>query len=666
MNLISKTVKYFKYLGKFIGPGFMIAVGYLDPGNWATDLEGGSSFGYRLLFIILLSNFIAIFLQNLTIRLGTVSGFDLAVCCRRYLPKYVSLFLYVLAESAIIATDLAEVIGSAIALNLLFPSLPLPAGVAITAVDVFIILLFYKEPTDLSHSYGGEDTVDKEQQQQQQRHQNDDTTQMVRYFEIFVMLLVLAVGVCFIIELAYSEINTTDLLKGYLPSKEIFTDRESLYVSIGIIGATVMPHNLFLHSYIIQARCHTWRYNRPLLLSNGDETNSENQGNNLISYSPLLPSILSRSIKKEKNNSKEKEKVEDEISEQYQPSWKDSNEKQLSNIVTMSNTNHIESIPSTSEIYSKNNNKSNSAIEKESSIHQQRGVDVQLLRQYLKKNLRINLHYGFMDLIIALLFAFFVNSSILIVASANFYYGHEHIVSDLFDAHALLGKYLGPPAAVVFALALLFSGQSSTLTATLAGQVVMSGFLGMTSKPWVRRIVTRSIAILPAMIAACIAGRSGLSQMLIASQVVLSIQLPFAVVPLVYFTSLHKVMGLDLIVNHDKFKLPSLPLWLYKISGIMDRAIDRWTLFIKRKWTIAHDALNSWRNHHQQQQRQGRSSSVSTSIDMELKKDTDIISILPEPIYYVNGKCVIIIAILISTLLIGLNGYLVVQSILGD
>ncbi|CAO3652264.1 unnamed protein product [Cunninghamella echinulata] len=487
---------------------------------------------------------------------------------------------------------------------------------------------------------------------------------MVRYFEIFVMLLVLAVGICFIIELAYSEINTTDLLKGYLPSKEIFTDRESLYVSIGIIGATVMPHNLFLHSYIIQARCYTWRYNRPLLLSNGNETNNENQENNIISYSPLLPSILSRSMKKEKNSSKEKEKDEDEISEQYRSSWNNNNEKQLSNIVTASNTTHIESIPSTSNIYNNNNN--NIIIEKKSSIHQQRGVDVQLLRQYLKKNLRINLHYGFMDLIIALLFAFFVNSSILIVASANFYYGHEHIVSDLFDAHALLGKYLGPPAAVVFALALLFSGQSSTLTATLAGQVVMSGFLGMTSKPWVRRIVTRSIAILPAMIAACIAGRSGLSQMLIASQVVLSIQLPFAVVPLVYFTSLHKVMSLDLIVNHDKFKLPSLPLWLYKISSIMDRAIDRWTLFIKRKWTIAHDTLNSWRNNHHQQQQQGRSSPVSTSIDMELKRDIDTIYTLPDPIYYVNGKCVIIIAILISTLLIGLNGYLVVQSILGD
>lgn len=191
----------------------------LDPGNWATDMEGGSSFGYRLLFVILISNIIAIFLQNLTIRLGTVAGLDLASASRKFFPRPLNLFLYVLAEIAIIATDVAEVIGSAIALNLLFPSLPLPAGVAITAVDVFIILLFYNEET--------EDEDD-----------GSSSGKTVRIFEMFVMLLVAAVGVCFIVELAYSDVVAVDMLKGYLPTKEIFTEPGTLYVAIGIVGAT--------------------------------------------------------------------------------------------------------------------------------------------------------------------------------------------------------------------------------------------------------------------------------------------------------------------------------------------------------------------------------------------------------------------------------------------
>ncbi|CAO3651056.1 unnamed protein product [Cunninghamella blakesleeana] len=526
-----------------------------------------------------------------------------------------------------------------------------------------------------------QDIDSNNQQNGKKKHQNVDTTQMVRYFEIFVMLLVLAVGICFIIELTYSEINAIDLLKGYLPSKEIFTDTEALYISIGIIGATVMPHNLFLHSYIVQARCFAWRQIRPQHIKNHDKNDTTTQNSNndndnssadndnsnddsnntetvIISYSPLLPSILSHSIKTEKSYINEKE--EDKIQEQYQPSWNNNEKKILNECIT----GHSGPIQSTSE---NNIGNSNSVIAEKVNIHQQRGVDEQLLRQYLKKNLRINLHYGFMDLFIALLFAFFVNSAILIVASANFYYDNEQVVTDLFDAHALLQQYLGPPAAVVFALALLFSGQSSTLTATLAGQVVMSGFLGMTSKPWLRRIVTRSIAIVPAMIAACIAGRSGLSQMLVASQVVLSIQLPFAVVPLVYFTSLPKIMNLDLVVNRDKYRLPPLPLWVYKISNRMNIAIDRWTFYIKDKWSFAHNALNSWRNVQPQVQNQHfHSSPASTNVNMELENEVSIIPKLPDPIYYVNGKCVIIIATLISTILIGLNGYLVVQSILGN
>ena len=209
-------------MGIFCMDGSYRASNYsLDPGNWATDMEGGSQFGYRLLFIILLSNVIAVFLQNLTIRLGVVSGFDLASASRRFLPKYLNLFLYVLAELAIIATDMAEVIGSAIALNLLIPQLPLPAGVAITAADVFIILLFYNEDTNDPDSPC--ETI---------------SMRVIRLFETFVMLLVLAVGICLSVILAYSDITAMDVIRGYKPTQEIFTDTASLYVAIGIIGAT--------------------------------------------------------------------------------------------------------------------------------------------------------------------------------------------------------------------------------------------------------------------------------------------------------------------------------------------------------------------------------------------------------------------------------------------
>ncbi|KAI9254799.1 natural resistance-associated macrophage protein-domain-containing protein [Sporodiniella umbellata] len=378
----NKIAAYLKTLGKFIGPGFMIAVGYLDPGNWATDMEGGSSFGYKLLFVILVSNLIAIFLQNLTIRLGTVTGLDLASASRKFFPRGLNLFLYVLAEIAIIATDVAEVIGSAIALNLLFPTLPLPAGVAITAVDVFIILLFYKEEDETDGSNSGK---------------------MVRAFEMFVMMLVAAVGVCFMIELGYSDVVAVDLLKGYLPTKEIFTEPEVLYVAIGIVGATVMPHNLYLHSFIVQSRCREWKIARPHVEKKDDYW-----------------------IVK---------------SDQF-----DLTPPEDDNSVDHTTLNLIPEHPN---------------------------VSFDSVKNYLQKSLKKNLHYGFIDLLVALTFAFFVNCAILIVASANFYYAPEsqqQQVQDLFSAHGLLLKYLGPPAATVFALALLCAGQSSTLTATLAGQ----------------------------------------------------------------------------------------------------------------------------------------------------------------------------------------------------
>ncbi|CAG8463803.1 11624_t:CDS:2 [Rhizophagus irregularis] len=347
------SVKDEKFDDLWVQVMVIIAVGYLDPGNWATDLTGGSRFGYSLLFIIFCSNLFAMLLQSLSIKLGVVTGMDLAQACKHFFPKYLNYFLYALCECAIIATDLAEVIGSAIALKMLF-NLPLPWGVAITALDVMIILFVYR----------------------------DNSMKASRILESLVMLLVGAVGICFLLELVYSQPNSTDVLKGYLPSPGIFTNAEQLYIAIGII-------------------------------------------------------VIDSSV--------------------------------------------------------------------------------------------------------ALTFALFVNSSILIVAASNFYYKNsQENVATLFDAHALLTRYLGTPAGTIFALALLIAGQSSTLTATIAGQIVMEGFMGWKIRAWVRRLLTRMFAIVPAMIIAIVSGENGLNDTLVASQVALSIQLPFAVIPLVYFTSKQK------------------------------------------------------------------------------------------------------------------------------
>ncbi|ORZ04632.1 natural resistance-associated macrophage protein-domain-containing protein [Absidia repens] len=656
-HILGRIALYLRRLALFIGPGFMVAVGYLDPGNWATNIEAGSQFGYRLLFIILISNIIALFLQNLTIRLGTVTGLDLAAACRHYLPRYVSLFLYVLAEGAIIATDLAEVIGSAIALNMLFPTLPLPAGVAITAADVLIILLCYKEPDP------NPDNLSDGQ---------DDSTRMVRYFEMFVMLLVAAVGICFIIEMAYSDIVAVDVLKGYLPSKEIFTDTEALYISIGIIGATVMPHNLFLHSYIIQARCYSWRHARPRVTSSSstDEVNNNSNDDSdsnqnatqqhTIQYKHRLLDALddhqrlySATKNKDDDNNNDHSKHQSWVSDKPKSSI-DGLPAAATTGHDLTEMDHISTATTTS------------LQQQQQQQPEQDRLDLSLLRAHLTDNMHINLHYGFMDLMVALLFAFFVNSAILIVASANFHFKqHLHAVSDLFDAHALLQQYLGPAAAVIFALALLFAGQSSTLTATLAGQVVMSGFLGMTSRPWLRRIVTRLVAIVPAMIAACVAGRAGLSQMLVASQVALSIQLPFAVVPLVLFTSLPRIMHLDVVALAPRQLLPALPRFLDRWCAQAALGLDRVLLAGQRALPAF---MNNNNNKKKKKQQQQQSDDDALEIDMVKdanKNPSTQLSTLPDPIYYVNGKCTIVVAIVISLLLIGLNGYLVVSSILG-
>ncbi|ORX94993.1 natural resistance-associated macrophage protein [Basidiobolus meristosporus CBS 931.73] len=398
----------------FLGPGYMIAVGYMDPGNWATDLEGGSRFGYSLLFVILISNFMAVVLQGLAIKLGVVTRCDLAQACRKYYPPLVNIGLYIICELAIVACDLAEVIGSAIALNMLF-GISLPIGVLITTLDVLVILLSYR----------------------------NDSVKSVRFFEIFVVLLVMAVGGCFMLELFYVKPDLEQVFLGFIPSKVIFTNPDALYISIGIVGATVMPHNLYLHSHVVKVRS---------------------------------------------------------------PKSQEDQEQLLGTYTT--GTSWIEQI-------------------------------------------RNSIKFSILDCMVALTFAVFINAAILIVSAGAFYYGPfpHTVVADLFDAHQLLTKYLGPAAGFIFAFALLLSGQSSTITATLAGQIVMEGFLGLSIRPWLRRLITRSLAIIPAMIVAIVKGADGLNGLLIASQVALSIQLPFAVIPLVMFTGNEKIMTLE-VENH--------------------------------------------------------------------------------------------------------------------
>ncbi|KAK9694304.1 Manganese transporter smf1 [Basidiobolus ranarum] len=399
----------------FFGPGYMIAVGYMDPGNWATDLEGGSRFGYSLLFVILLSNIMAVVLQGLAIKLGVVTRCDLAQACRKYYPPWVNIGLYVICELAIVACDLAEVIGSAVALNMLF-GIALPAGVLITTLDVLLILFTYR----------------------------NDSIKSVRLFEIFVVLLVLAVGGCFMLELVFVKPNLEQIMLGFIPSKIIFTNPDALYISIGIVGATVMPHNLYLHSHVVKVRSPKSQTDQVHLL----DTHS--------------------------------------------------------NGVTWIN------------------------------------------------QIRNSIRFSILDCVVALTFAVFINAAILIVSAGAFYYGPfpHTVVADLFDAHQLLTKYLGPGAGFIFAFALLLSGQSSTITATLAGQIVMEGFLGLSIRPWLRRLITRSLAIIPAMIVALVKGADGLNGLLIASQVALSIQLPFAVIPLVMFTNNEKIMTLQ-VENYE-------------------------------------------------------------------------------------------------------------------
>jgi manganese transport protein len=378
---------FWRKLLAFSGPGYLVAVGYMDPGNWATDLAGGSQFGYTLLSVILLSNLMAILLQSLCAKLGIVTGRDLAQACRDHYARPVAAGLWLLCEVAICACDLAEVIGTAIALNLLF-HIPLVWGVCLTALDVLLVLW-------LAH-------------------------RGFRWLEALVISLVLLVGVCFGLEILFSRPAVRDILGGFLPTAEILRNPAMLYVAIGILGATVMPHNLYLHSSIVQTRKYV----------------------------------------------------------------QDSHGK-------------AEAIK-----------------------------------------------FATIDSTVALMFALFINGAILVVAAATFHTQGRTDVAEIQDAHQLLAPMLGVGAAgVLFAVALLASGQNSTLTGTLAGQIVMEGFLNIRLQPWLRRLITRGIAIVPAALVAGFYGESGTAKLLVFSQVVLSLQLPFAVVPLVLFTSQRSKMG---------------------------------------------------------------------------------------------------------------------------
>ncbi len=403
---------FWRTLLAYSGPGLMVAVGYMDPGNWATDIAGGAQFGYMLLSVILLSNFIAMLLQHLSLKLGIVTGRDLAQACRDHYPRPVVIMLWILCEIAIIACDLAEVIGAAIALNLLF-GIPLVYGVLITGVDVLVVLLL--------------------------QHRG------FRYLEILVAGLVFVIFGCFVYELMMAQPAIAEVLNGFIPTPEIVYNPEALYLAVGILGATVMPHNLYLHSSIVQTRAYP----------------------------------------------------RDEVGQ----------------------------------------------------------------AQAIK--------FATIDSTISLLFAFCINAAILILAAAAFHGTAYQNVADIADAYHLLMPVLGTiGASFAFGFALLAAGQNSTLTGTLAGQIVMEGFLDIRLPRWLIRLITRSLAIIPAMIVAAWYGEHGTGELLVLSQVILSLQLGFAVVPLVTFTS-------------DKLKMGRFvnPRWLVIVA---------WTI------TVLIIGLNSW------------------------------------------------------------------------
>jgi manganese transport protein len=399
----------------FAGPGYLVAVGYMDPGNWATDLAGGARYGYTLLSVILISNLMAILLQALAVRLGIASGRDLAQACRDSYSTPVTVVLWILCEIAIAACDLAEVIGAAIALNLLF-GLPLIWGVCITALDVLVVLFL--------------------------QHRG------FRYVEALVIALIVSIALCFAVEIWWAAPALGEVAAGFIPRAQVVTDPAMLYIALGILGATVMPHNLYLHSSIVQTR------------------------------------------------------------------------------------KYVDTLASKTEA----------------------------------------IRFATIDSSVALMSALFINAAILIISAAAFHGTGNENVADIGDAYKLLSPLLGTSAAgVLFAVALLCSGQNATLTGTLAGQIVMEGFMNIRLRPWLRRLITRLIAIVPAVIVVALYGEQGTGALLIFSQVILSLQLPFAVFPLVRFTT-------------DRYKMGEFtaPRWVGALAwgvAVIIAALNVWLLY---------------------------------------------------------------------------------------
>ena len=405
---IPKDAGFWRKMFAFMGPGLMISVGYMDPGNWETDIQGGAKFGYTLLSVILISNFFAMILQHLSLKLGVATERDLAQACRDHYSPRDNFMLRIFCEIAIAACDLAEVIGAAIALNLLF-GIPLTWGIVITTLDVLLILMLQAKG--------------------------------FRWIESIIAGLIVLIFGCFAYEMIISKPEIFPLLQGLVPQKEIVTNPTMLYIAIGILGATVMPHNLYLHSSIIQTRNY------------------------------------------ERNETGKREAIK----------------------------------------------------------------------------------FGTIDSSVSLFLAFFINAAILILAAATFHHTGNQDIAGINEAHEMLTPLLGTSlASIFFAIALLASGQNSTITGTLAGQIVMEGFLNIRLKPWLRRLITRLIAVIPALIVSILYGEKGTSELLLLSQVILSMQLSFAVVPLVMFTSDKLKMGV--FVNKNWLKISA---WIIPIIIII-------------------------------------------------------------------------------------------------
>lgn len=432
---IQRTGQIMKKYASFIGPGIMVSVAYMDPGNYSTAVSSGAMYEYKLLFIIFMSNLFAVVLQCLCVKLGTVTGLDLAEMCRMNLPYALNLSLYACAELAIIATDLAEVVGTAIALEILF-NIPLVYGVLITVIDVLIVLMAYHK---------------------------DGTMRQTRLFEIMVTVLVLATCMCFILELFkcdFEEGAVSSIIKGFLPmNMEIFREKNALFLSCGIVGSTVMPHSLFLGSALVQSRLKEYDIQNEILIEQ-DEVDGE-----LIDVQSELPATTNKFRSISDGSS---------LAGKYRPSYR--------------------------------------AI------------------QYC-------LNYSYIELVLSLfLIAVFVNSAILIVAGSTLYGKPDAEDADLLSIYEMLSYYISPAAGLIFALSMLFAGQSAGIVCTMAGQIVSEGFINWTIKPWIRRIITRILAIIPVSVVIIILGREGISKIMNSSQVVLSFILPVVSAPLIWFT----------------------------------------------------------------------------------------------------------------------------------